>query len=152
MRRAIVIVLVFSVAILIFLTTRNSSQNIVFEKNNVMENVNILFTFAKSINKKIMDDDYSFVYFKYTIDNGNRNKLYFNPGKIRVKYNGEVNTSTEYDSIASAMTESVELPKGKQEYFLSLVFKNQNISLDIKEFEIINTGISKDKENDHGKD
>lgn len=119
----------------------NSSTNPVFKKNNVLNNVNVEFHIDKVVTKEILGEPYSFVYFKYIIQNQHQQTLYFHPGKIKIKYNGLMNDSTEYNSLASAMTELMKLPRGEKEYFLYLVFKRPNISIDITEFKIWNTGI-----------
>ena len=111
-------------------------------KDNVLENLDVSFQFRRAKTKKIQDQIYSFVYFKYSIKNHHPQKLYFHPGKIRVRYNGVINIAAEYESIASAQTRNVELPKGETDYFLSLVFKHISMDLKIDDFEIIDTGLS----------
>jgi hypothetical protein len=129
-----------------------SSDNRVFEKKSILDDVHITLQAGDIARKVLMDEKYTFIYFKYTIRNNNsKNAIFFDPGLIRVNYNGFTNRSTEYDSLASAMTEASELPRGVSVYSLYLVFDQHTIEKDITDFDLIETGIfTDDKEITNG--
>ena len=117
--------------------------NPIVQKKLVSDDVHVSMQIDKKEQKTLMGERYTFVYFKYTISNQRKKgAVHFHPGHIRIRYNGFVNESTEYDSLASAMTESVELPKGLSDYFLYLVFKLPDLPEDGANAEILDTGIS----------
>lgn len=138
---ASILCVVLVAAAAFYFISRGTSGEMVYEHADVLENVDVVFEFGRTESKTLEGDVYKFAYFKYSIRNQHNRKLYFHPGRVRVRYNGVVNTSTEYDSIASAMTEPVELAKGDSEYFLYLVFKKPDMDLEIVDLEILDTGI-----------
>lgn len=137
------LILLFAGALLYFYPT-SSDRPAFSKKKDVFDDVHINMQIGDIEEKVLMDKPYTFVYFNYTIDNQHQDPLLFHPGHIRVNYNGSVNTSTEYNSLASAMTEAAELPRGVSDYSLYLVFDQHNISKTIKVLDIQETGISKD--------
>lgn len=143
MRKVVFIVCIITAIVMIFfITNLITPETIIYKKNNALENLDVAFQFERAETKELLNEIYSLVYFKYSIKNHHNKKLYFHPGKIRVRYNGVINTSTEYDSIASAVTETVELPKGDKDFFLYLVFKHISMDIKIDDFKIIDTGLS----------
>lgn len=146
MKKIIIAVLLISIFVIAFISIFASSKKPVFDKQNVFPGVNVKIQIDKIKTKELMGELYRFVYFKYTIQNQHPKKLFFHPGNIRVKYNGLINQSVEYDSLASAMTEAEELPVGTKEYALYFVFKQTDVSEEIYQFDILNTGLEFEKE------
>lgn len=140
-KHLIVAAIIIIVVVITLWAVPHSSGKPVFEKKDTNNNVDISLRIDGLKKKELMGEKYSFVYLKYSIKNHSAKALYFHPGKIVVGYNGLINQSTEYDSLASAMTEEIELPKGQTEYFLYFVFKQPELSSEVTEFEIQDTGI-----------
>jgi hypothetical protein len=127
---------------ILYFNQKSSPDNTLFESKGVLDGLNVTLQIGDLVRKVLMDEKYTFVHFTYTIQNNNPYRLVFDPGLIKVNYNGILNKSTEYDSLASTMTEVFELPHGVSVYSLYLVFDQHNISKDITFFAIEETGIS----------
>jgi hypothetical protein len=145
MKKIIIVASLITISVIAFIAVISSSKKPVFEKQNVFPGVHVKVKIDKVATKKLMGRSYSFVYFKYTIQNQYPKKIFFHPGNIRVKYNGLKNQSVEYNSLASAMTEAEELPIGTKEYALCFVFNKSDVGEIISQFEILNTGLGFEK-------
>lgn len=137
-------------AIFLFFNQTPLSDNRVFKRKGILDDVHITLQTGDILRKVLMDEKYTFIYFKYTIENNNsKNAIFFDPGLIKVNYNGLTNRSTEYDALASAMTEASELPRGVSVYSLYLVFDQHTVERNIIELELIESGIFTDETNYH---
>lgn len=137
------LVSIFLIALIVIIAP---SKKPVFDKQDVYPGVHIKIQIDKVETKELMGQLYTFVYFRYTIQNQNLKELFFNPGNIKVRYNGLINQSVEYNSLASAMTEAEKFPIGTKEYALYFVFNQPNVSENISQFEILNTGLGLKRE------
>ena len=84
----------------------------------------------------------TFLHFDLLIENNAPNDVYFHPGQLRAKLNGEINKATYYDSLASVETEKRKLLRGKSTYHLYFVFPGAVGKTDIKAFDIVNFRLS----------
>jgi hypothetical protein len=84
----------------------------------------------------------TFLHFDIQIENNSSNDYYFHPGKLKAKFNGEINGATYYDSLASVETEKRELSRGKSVYHLYFVFPEAVGTTEIKDFHMVNFGLS----------
>lgn len=145
MKKTIIVALLISIFVIAFMAIVVTPKRSIFDIQEVYPGVDVKIQIEKVETKELMGEAYGFVYFKYTIQNQHPNKLFFQPGKIRVKYNGLKNQSVEYNSLASAMTEAEELSVGTNEYALYFVFDQPNVSRSISRFEILDTGLGYEK-------
>jgi hypothetical protein len=84
----------------------------------------------------------TFLHFDIQVENNAPDGYYFHPGQLRAKLNGEINGATYYDSLASVETEKRELSRGKSTYHLYFVFPEAVGTTEIKDFHMVNFGLS----------
>ena len=141
MNKKILIILILTMTVMIpLIYFMSPGQGVRYTKKQSFDNVDVMFQFSRVVCKTIMDEDFCFIYFDYSINNKTRRERIFHPGKIRVRYNGVNNSSTEYDSIASAIPEATNLKKGNNDFRLYLVFKRNQMELKPEEFLLIDPG------------
>ncbi len=83
-----------------------------------------------------------FLYFELTIENKSNKEIYLNIGEIKAKLNGELNSDTYYDSLASVMPKKEKLNKGETRLKLYFVFPENPNNEKLNKFEITNYGLS----------
>ena len=83
-----------------------------------------------------------FLYFELTIENKSSKEIYFNVSEIKSELNGEESTETYYDSLASVLPKKERLKKGQTKLNLYFVFSEKQKNRELKEFKVINYGLS----------
>lgn len=128
-----------AVMILFFIgCSENAARSYAYEP---MKNITFIFN-TKEL-KYNSDINAVFLYFKLSIENQSNEEVFFDIGKIQAKLNGELSSATYYDSLASVMPEKERLNTGKTENNLCFVFSDSLKNDDLKEFKVINYGLSR---------
>ncbi len=105
-----------------------------------MENV----TYTVNTNELEYNSDLKsvFLYFELIIENTSNEDVFLDVGKIQANLNGELSAETYYDSLASVMPEKERLNSGRTENKLYFVFPEILKNEELKDFKIINYGLS----------
>lgn len=102
-------------------------------------------TFSVTINdiKSMPKHQSMFLYCDMVIENKSDISHNFDLSKLQARFNGIINESTYYDSLASVMPEIKKLDKGKNVYKIYLVYSDSIDISGVKSFELTNFGLSK---------